>query len=68
MPDNAWKMIEQLALKPLEELFATGPDRLSRLSQEVAGVYFDWSKTHLDGELIDAFRPARGKERVRYRP
>ena len=32
----------------LDELFAAEPDRLSRLSFEVAGIYFDWSKTPLD--------------------
>jgi glucose-6-phosphate isomerase len=39
----------------LEELFAAEPDRLSRLSFEVAGIYFDWSKTHLDQKLIGEF-------------
>jgi glucose-6-phosphate isomerase len=37
----------------LGELFADEPDRLSRLSFEVAGIYFDWSKTHLDQALIE---------------
>ena len=41
--------------KRLEELFAAEPDRLSRLTFEVAGIYFDWSKTHLDQATIDAF-------------
>jgi glucose-6-phosphate isomerase len=36
-------------------LFAAEPDRLSRLSFEVAGLYFDWSKTHLDSALVDEF-------------
>ena len=39
---------QQSTLKRLDELFAAEPDRLSRLSFEVAGLYFDWSKTHLD--------------------
>ena len=39
----------------LDELFAAEPDRLGRLSFEVAGIYFDWSKTHLDQALIDRF-------------
>lgn len=39
--------------QPLDDLFAAEPDRLSRLSFEVAGVYFDWSKTHLDRQRID---------------
>jgi glucose-6-phosphate isomerase len=42
-------------IKGPRELFAAEPDRLSRLSFKVAGLYFDWSKTHLDGALIDEF-------------
>ncbi len=49
--------IEQhsLALRPLTELFGTEPDRLSRLSFEIAGLYFDWSKTHLTQEVVAHF-------------
>jgi glucose-6-phosphate isomerase len=36
-------------------MFAAEPDRLARLSFEVAGLYFDWSKTHLDQAHIDQF-------------
>jgi glucose-6-phosphate isomerase len=43
-------------IKRLDELFAAEPDRLSRLSFEVAGIYFDWTKTHLDGQQIADFR------------
>ena len=39
----------------LKELFVGEPDRLSRLSTEVAGIYFDWSKTHLDANLLSEF-------------
>lgn len=42
-------------MKRLDELFAAEPDRLSRLSFEVAGIYFDWSKTHLDENNIAEF-------------
>ncbi|HET6535338.1 MAG TPA: glucose-6-phosphate isomerase [Sphingomicrobium sp.] len=42
-------------IKGPRELFAAEPDRLSRLSFEVAGLYFDWSKTHLDSALVDEF-------------
>jgi len=42
-------------MKRLEELFAVQPDRLSRLTFEAAGIYFDWSKTHLDQHTIDEF-------------
>ena len=47
--------MEQLSLKRLDELFAAEPDRLSRLSSETAGIYFDWSKTHLDEAAIGEF-------------
>jgi glucose-6-phosphate isomerase len=39
----------------LDALFAVEPDRLSRMTFEVAGIYFDWSKTHLDTAGIEAF-------------
>jgi len=42
-------------MRRLDELFSAEPDRLSRLSLEVAGLYFDWSKTHLDQPLIERF-------------
>jgi glucose-6-phosphate isomerase len=47
--------MNQPTLTRLEELFAAESDRLSRLSFEVAGIYFDWSKTHLDQKLISEF-------------
>ena len=42
-------------LKQLRELFESEPDRLARLSFEVAGLYFDWSKTHLDKQIFERF-------------
>jgi glucose-6-phosphate isomerase len=55
MAKDAWKSIEDQPLRPLAELFADGRDRLERLSWQVAGIYFDWSKTHLDEGLLAAF-------------
>lgn len=46
----------QAPSKRLKELFVDEPDRLSKLSFDIAGVYFDWSKTHLDGATLEAFR------------
>jgi len=46
---------QQGGSRTLEELFAAEPDRLVRLSFEVAGLYFDWSKTHLDQGHIEDF-------------
>ena len=43
------------SIQALGELFASEPDRLSRLSFEAAGIYFDWSKTHLDQMRIADF-------------
>ena len=45
--------MRQPTLKRLDELFVSEPDRLGRLSYEVAGLYFDWSKTHLDQALVE---------------
>jgi glucose-6-phosphate isomerase len=45
----------QSEVKRLDELFAAEPDRLGHLSFEVAGLYFDWSKTHLDQNVIGGF-------------
>src|SRR5580765_2444373 len=40
--------MNQASLPRLDELFAAEPDRLSNFSFEAAGIYFDWSKTHLN--------------------
>ena len=53
--------MQQPTIKRLDELFAAEPDRLSRLSFEVAGIYFDWSKTHLEDRLTGDFL-ARAEE------
>lgn len=55
MAGKQWKLIESHAVQPLDALFTAEPDRLSKLSFEVAGIYFDWSKTHLDAALVKAF-------------
>ena len=46
---------QQPELKGLDELFAAEPDRLSRFAFDLAGIHFDWSKTHLDGQLVEQF-------------
>jgi glucose-6-phosphate isomerase len=50
-----WSTIEALPLERLETLFANDPDRLKRLTLDVAGIHFDWSKTHLTAEALTAF-------------
>jgi glucose-6-phosphate isomerase len=39
----------------LVQLFEGDPKRLDRLTLEAAGLYFDWSKTHLTPDLIGDF-------------
>ena len=50
-----WSAIEGLGSTKLTELFANDPDRLAKLTVDVAGVHFDFAKTHLDDAAIDAF-------------
>ena len=50
-----WSAIDAHEIQPLKTLFEREPDRLSAMTLELNGIYFDWSKTHLDRALIDAF-------------
>ncbi|PZQ61279.1 MAG: glucose-6-phosphate isomerase [Sphingomonas taxi] len=50
-----WSRIEALPTERLEALFANDPDRLGRFSLDVAGIHFDWSKTHLTADAVAAF-------------
>ncbi len=50
-----WHAIESLNPPRLDALFAADPYRLSRFSIDVAGLHFDWSKTHLTVEAVAAF-------------
>ncbi|HYZ47686.1 MAG TPA: glucose-6-phosphate isomerase, partial [Sphingomonas sp.] len=45
----------------LTDLFSADSQRLSRLTLEAAGLYFDWSKTHLTEDLIDQFVRVTGE-------
>nr|WP_184162672.1 glucose-6-phosphate isomerase [Sphingomonas kyeonggiensis] len=53
LPD--WSAVKSLEASTLTELFARDADRVAKLSADVAGIHFDWSKTHLTPELIAAF-------------
>jgi len=46
---------QQAPAPTLEQLFKSEPDRLTRLTFEAAGLYFDWSKTHLDARRRASF-------------
>ncbi|MEO5492528.1 MAG: glucose-6-phosphate isomerase [Sphingomonas sp.] len=50
-----WSEIEALKRTPLTDLFADDPDRLAKYSADIAGIHFDWSKTHLTDDGIKAF-------------
>ena len=64
MAGRQWQQIESHAVQRLEALFKAEPDRLSRLSFEVAGIYFDWSKTHLDAGLLESFAAMSAERRL----
>ncbi|AJP70850.1 glucose-6-phosphate isomerase [Sphingomonas hengshuiensis] len=53
LPD--WTPIQALDRAPLTDLFAADPGRVEALSADVAGIRFDWSKTHLTAEAVAAF-------------
>ncbi|HYW17152.1 MAG TPA: glucose-6-phosphate isomerase [Allosphingosinicella sp.] len=53
--NQAWAVIEAAEPRILAALFAAEPDRLSRLSLDLSGLHFDFSKTHLDAPLVAAF-------------
>lgn len=53
VPD--WNPIRALPRTPLVQLFEAQQDRVAALSADVAGIHFDWSKTHLTPEAIAAF-------------
>lgn len=55
MPTPDWTTIETLAPVPLTALFDADPGRLAMLSADVAGIHFDFAKTHLDAAALDAF-------------
>ena len=60
---TAWNRLEALPQHSLQQLFAADGDRVAALSGRIewpgeggeTGILFDWSKTHLDGELLAAF-------------
>ena len=55
MAGQDWDAVDAYDVQPLETLFERDGDRLSAMSLELGGMYFDWSKTHFDGELLQRF-------------
>jgi glucose-6-phosphate isomerase len=50
---SSWSVENEL--RTIAELFGSDPQRLDKLTLETAGLYFDWSKTHLTADLIAQF-------------
>jgi len=50
-----WSAVQQLPQTRLTDLFDRDADRLARLSLDVGGLHFDWSKTHLTADAVAAF-------------
>jgi glucose-6-phosphate isomerase len=55
MPTADWTAIEALPETKLTDLFAQDGERLETFSLDVAGIHFDWSKTHLTKDAVAAF-------------
>ena len=53
LPD--WSPIRTLPRQTLAQLFEGDASRVATLSADVAGIHFDWSKTHLTPEAVQAF-------------
>jgi glucose-6-phosphate isomerase len=59
---NAWNTLANLPSPPLKDLFAADPARVDAFSARLElggedgfGILFDWSKTHLTGDMLAAF-------------
>ncbi len=55
MPSNAWDALYACEAHKLSELFEKNAERTVQMSMELGSLYFDFSKTHLDAELIGNF-------------
>ncbi|MES2986810.1 MAG: glucose-6-phosphate isomerase [Pseudomonadota bacterium] len=53
LPD--WSAVKALTREPLTALFKQDANRVATLSADVAGIHFDWSKTHLTPQALSAF-------------
>ena len=61
---EAWAAIEQSERRSLAELFEVEPDRLSRFTVAESGIRFDFSKTHLDEDIVRAFERLAEAQRL----
>ncbi|WP_205481393.1 glucose-6-phosphate isomerase [Sphingomonas arenae] len=54
LSEALWSILTEAETTPITELFAQDPERVSRLASEVAGIRFDFSKTHLGRSVLDS--------------
>ncbi|MET0363180.1 MAG: glucose-6-phosphate isomerase [Sphingobium sp.] len=52
---SIWKTLESAEVPELRSIFTADPDRLTKHVFEVAGIRFDFSKTHLLDSTVDSF-------------
>ncbi|HNW18611.1 MAG TPA: glucose-6-phosphate isomerase, partial [Sphingorhabdus lacus] len=55
MTDSNWAQLENHKAPALLSLFESDAERVAKLTVELAGIYFDLSKTHLDDALLSEF-------------
>jgi len=55
MTDSNWAQLENHKAPTLLSLFESDAERVAKLTVELAGIYFDLSKTHLDDALLSGF-------------
>ena len=53
--NDQWQRVDALHSPSLQTLFSDDPARVARYSIDVAGIHFDWSKTHLTADVVAAF-------------
>ncbi len=51
-----WTAIEAQPASTLKALFDADPDRVAQWSFDQSGIYFDFSKTHMNSALLDGFQ------------
>ncbi len=55
MTESPWSFLDVQPKAKLETLFADDAERVGRFSCGVAGLWFDWSKTHITGDMLVGF-------------
>lgn len=56
MTSDLWRTIKKLPQVSLNQMFEENGDRVGKLALEQAGIYFDFSKTHLNQGTVEAFQ------------